>query len=50
MKHTAIDPSTQKLVTPNEATRAFPHKYVPRIRCSDCLVSHRLAAELQENS
>ncbi|OCT46248.1 putative SWI-SNF complex subunit (Snf5) [Cladophialophora carrionii] len=37
MKHTAVDPATQKLVTPSEATRSFPHKYVPRIRCSDCL-------------
>ncbi|KIW98669.1 uncharacterized protein Z519_00330 [Cladophialophora bantiana CBS 173.52] len=37
MKHTAIDPKTQKLVAPNETNRSFPHKYVPRIRCSDCL-------------
>ncbi|KAH0841744.1 hypothetical protein AYO21_01024 [Fonsecaea monophora] len=37
MKHTAIDPKTQKLVAPNESNRSFPHKYVPRIRCSDCL-------------
>lgn len=36
MKHTAIDPKTQKLVPPNETNRSFPHKYVPRIRCLDC--------------
>ncbi|KAJ9614116.1 SWI/SNF chromatin-remodeling complex subunit [Cladophialophora chaetospira] len=37
MKHMAIDPATGKLVTPSEATRTYSHKYVPRIRCSDCL-------------
>lgn len=36
MKHTAIDPKTQKLVVANETNRAFPHKYIPRIRCVDC--------------
>ena len=36
MKHTAIDPKTQKLVPSNEASKALPHKYVPRIRCLDC--------------
>ncbi|KIW10794.1 hypothetical protein PV08_10093 [Exophiala spinifera] len=36
MKHVAVDPKTQKLVTPNEANRSFTHKYVPRIRCPDC--------------
>ncbi len=39
MKHTAIEPTTGKLLTSSEATRSFSHKYVPRIRCSDCLVS-----------
>jgi SWI/SNF-related matrix-associated actin-dependent regulator of chromatin subfamily B protein 1 len=36
MKHTAIDPKTQKLVSANESNTSFPHKYVPRIRCLDC--------------
>ncbi|KIV95434.1 hypothetical protein, variant [Exophiala mesophila] len=36
MKHTAMDPKTQKLVPSNEASKALPHKYVPRIRCLDC--------------
>lgn len=36
MKHMAIDPKTQKLVNPSDATRTFKHKYVPRIRCLDC--------------
>ncbi|KIX03778.1 uncharacterized protein Z518_07331 [Rhinocladiella mackenziei CBS 650.93] len=36
MKHTAIDPKTQKLVPPNETNQSFPHKYIPRIRCHDC--------------
>ncbi|EXJ93056.1 hypothetical protein A1O3_01612 [Capronia epimyces CBS 606.96] len=36
MKHTAVDPKSQKLVSANETNRSFPHKYVPRIRCLDC--------------
>lgn len=36
MKHSAIDPETKQVVTPNESNRHFPHKYLPRIRCADC--------------
>jgi hypothetical protein len=38
MKHTAIDPATGKAVA-NDPTREYIFKYVPRIRCPDCLVS-----------
>ncbi|KAL2414903.1 SWI/SNF chromatin-remodeling complex subunit snf5 [Exophiala dermatitidis] len=36
MKHTAVDPKTQKLLPANESNKSLPHKYVPRIRCLDC--------------
>lgn len=36
MKHAAVDPKTHKVMPVNETTHAFPHKYVPRIRCGDC--------------
>ena len=36
MKHTAIDPKTHSIVPATPENVAFPHKYVPRVRCGDC--------------
>ncbi|RMZ82082.1 hypothetical protein DV737_g2193, partial [Chaetothyriales sp. CBS 132003] len=36
MKHVAIEPKTNAVVTANEEHKHFPHKFVPRIRCLDC--------------
>jgi hypothetical protein len=48
MKHTAIDPATGKAVA-NDPTREYIFKYVPRIRCPDCLVSRlRMQAALKQ--
>jgi SWI/SNF-related matrix-associated actin-dependent regulator of chromatin subfamily B member 1 len=37
MKHTAVDPKTKQLLPVNEENKGLPHKYVPRVRCLDCL-------------
>jgi hypothetical protein len=37
MKHTAVDPKTNALLPANEENKSLPHKYVPRVRCLDCL-------------
>lgn len=37
MKHTAVDPKTKQLLPANEENKNLPHKYVPRVRCLDCL-------------
>lgn len=37
MKHTAIDPKTQSMVPANEDNKHWPHKFVPRVRCLDCV-------------
>lgn len=37
MKHTAIDTKTQSMVPANEENKHLPHKFVPRVRCLDCI-------------
>lgn len=49
MKHTAVDPQTNKLVPPSEENKDLPHKYVPRVRCLDCLRKVYFATEFESH-
>jgi SWI/SNF-related matrix-associated actin-dependent regulator of chromatin subfamily B member 1 len=37
MRHSAMDPKTKQLQPANHENRHWPHKFVPRIRCLDCV-------------